>query len=186
MQRDNSNFSPGQMATAALTHETFLIKVRLDMQLILPTTPTSAETNPDFAALLHLLYRVQVSTSCKTLRLLDTSNLQPYKHHIVQVDIAVVWLNVTRPNRLVPRFCRTLCLLARVSPRPHHDVGRHIFGYLNGRMLSTILSPFSAIFIHELEVYLRYIRSCSSSIRSTSCHRYSQHPRDGTSSNGVI
>jgi hypothetical protein len=51
------NFFPGQMAIAPLSHETFLIKVRLDMHLILRIFPVSAQPTPGLAphpSLLHL------------------------------------------------------------------------------------------------------------------------------------
>jgi hypothetical protein len=60
------NFFPGQMAIAPLSHETFLIKVRLDMHLILRLFPVSAQPASGLAphpSLLHLRELFAHSTS---------------------------------------------------------------------------------------------------------------------------
>jgi hypothetical protein len=89
MQRDQKQhwiqLLPGQTAITLLSHETFLIKVRLDMHLILQVLPTSAQTKPDFG-LLPLLQYYFFQDPLTTRSLAYPAD----GIYIVQVDILVI------------------------------------------------------------------------------------------------
>jgi hypothetical protein len=68
------NFFPGQMAIAPLSHETFLIKVRLDMHLILRLFPVSAHPASGLAphpCLLHLRDPFDHSTTSRHIEIFN-------------------------------------------------------------------------------------------------------------------